>query len=79
MFHSNSYIILICVMCLWPGLVVDTRYVLLAIKMVPNVNHVVIAYVSIDLQQQATDLLLDVLTNSGLGTTKFLGIGLGLL
>jgi hypothetical protein len=25
-FHSNSYIILICVMCLWPGLVVDTRY-----------------------------------------------------
>jgi hypothetical protein len=26
-FHSNSYIILICVMCLWPGLVVDTRYV----------------------------------------------------
>jgi hypothetical protein len=24
MFHSNSYIILICVMCLWPGLVVDT-------------------------------------------------------
>jgi cell shape-determining protein MreD len=26
-FRSNSYIILICVMCLWPGLVVDTRYV----------------------------------------------------
>jgi hypothetical protein len=26
-FHSNSYIILICVMCLWPGLVVDTRYI----------------------------------------------------
>jgi hypothetical protein len=25
-FRSNSYIILICVMCLWPGLVVDTRY-----------------------------------------------------
>jgi hypothetical protein len=25
-FHSYSYIILICVMCLWPGLVVDTRY-----------------------------------------------------
>jgi hypothetical protein len=54
-------------------------YVLLAIKMVPNVNHVVIAYVSSDLQQQATDLLFDVLTNSGLGTTKFLGISLGLL
>jgi hypothetical protein len=27
-FHSNSYIILIRVMCLWPGLVVDTRYVI---------------------------------------------------
>jgi hypothetical protein len=26
MFHSNSSIILICAMCLWPGLVVDTRY-----------------------------------------------------
>jgi hypothetical protein len=26
-----------------------------------------------------TDLLFDVLTNSGLGTTKFFGIGLGLL
>jgi hypothetical protein len=26
-FHNNSYIILICVMCLWPGLVVDTRYI----------------------------------------------------
>jgi hypothetical protein len=26
MFHSNSNIILTCVMCLWPGLVVDTRY-----------------------------------------------------
>jgi hypothetical protein len=25
-YYSNSYIILICVMCLWPGLVVDTRY-----------------------------------------------------
>jgi hypothetical protein len=28
-FRSNSYIILICVMCLWPGLVVDTRYMYL--------------------------------------------------
>jgi hypothetical protein len=29
-FHSNSYIILICVMCLWPGLMVDTRYIFAA-------------------------------------------------
>jgi positive regulator of sigma E activity len=38
-FHSNSYIILICVMCLWPGLVVDTRYKFLSYDMINSAQQ----------------------------------------
>jgi hypothetical protein len=45
-FHSNSYFILICVMCLWPGLVVDTRYTLISSIIILtkyNINFVILA------------------------------------
>jgi nitrogen fixation protein FixH len=37
-FHSNSYIILICVMCLWSGLVVDIRYICIFIFLNKTTN-----------------------------------------